>query len=349
MPRPRKPSTQRRTIQCGPLFVLSSLPMAKTAARFIAPMLLLRADTLPDDGRWEYQLKLDGYRAIAFKTRGQLHLRSRNDSDFNSRYPAVLRGLADLPDETVVDGELVAFDEEGRPSFGALQNAAGAPGVTVIYYVFDLLMLSGTDVMAEPMEQRRRRLEQRVLPRLAEPCRYAGPLDAPLPVLIESVKAQGLEGLVAKRRQSRYEPGQRSGAWLKMRINQGQEFVIGGYTRGTTTFDALIFGYYDGDDLIYVARTRSGFTTATRTALFKRFSALETSVCPFVNLPEERSGRWGQGLTKAKMADCQWLRPELVGQFEFLEWTVDDHLRHSRFVALRDDRRPRDVGREPVR
>jgi bifunctional non-homologous end joining protein LigD len=319
--------------------------MAKAAARFVPPMLLLRTDRLLDDGRWEYQLTLDGYRAIAFKTGGTLHLRSRNDSDFSRRYPAVLPGLADLPDETILDGELVAFDEEGRPSFGALQNAA--PGhIAVIYYVFDLLMLAGKDVMAEPLERRRALLEARVLPRLGEPCRYAGPLQAPLPVLIESVKAQGLEGLVAKRRGSRYEPGQRSGAWMKMRINQGQEFVIGGYTRGTTTFDALIFGYYEGTDLIYVARTRSGFTNATRTQLFKKFRGLQTATCPFVNLPEEKSGRWGQGLTKAKMADCQWLRPELVGQFEFLEWTAENHLRHSRFVALREDRRAKDVHRE---
>jgi bifunctional non-homologous end joining protein LigD len=319
--------------------------MAKAAARFVPPMLLLRTDRLLDDGRWEYQLKLDGYRAIAFKTGGTLHLRSRNDSDFSRRYPAVLPGLADLPDETILDGELVAFDEEGRPSFGALQNAA--PGhIAVIYYVFDLLMLAGKDVMAEPLERRRALLEARVLPRLEEPCRYSGPLEAPLPVLIELVKAQGLEGLVAKRRGSRYEPGQRSGAWMKMRINQGQEFVIGGYTRGTTTFDALIFGYYEGTDLIYVARTRSGFTAATRAQLFKRFRGLETATCPFVNLPEEMSGRWGQRLTKAKMADCQWLRPELVGQFEFLEWTGDNHLRHSKFIALREDKSAKAVVRE---
>lgn len=322
--------------------------MAKAAARFVAPMLLLRTDNLPDDGRWEYQLKLDGYRAIAFKTRGTVQLRSRNDSDFSRRYAAVVRGLANLPDETILDGELVAFDHEGRPSFGALQNA-GPGEVPVIYYVFDLLMLGGTDVMSEPLERRRALLEARVLPTLAEPCRYAGPLDAPLPVLIESVKAQGLEGLVAKRRASRYEPGQRSGAWMKMRINQGQEFVIGGYTRGTTTFDALVFGYYEGKDLIYVARTRSGFTAATRAQLFKRFRGLETATCPFVNLPEAKSGRWGQGLTKAKMAECQWLRPELVGQFEFLEWTAENHLRHSRFIALREDRQARDVRRESPR
>jgi DNA ligase D-like protein (predicted ligase) len=315
------------------------------AARFIPPMLLLRTDRLPDDPRWLYQLKLDGYRAIAFKRNGVLHLRSRNDNDFSVRYPGVVKGLAKLPDDTVVDGELVAFDESGRPSFNALQNYGSAPAV-VVYYVFDVMVLSGRDVTREPLEQRRKLLEQKILPKLAEPVRYASPLDAGLAVLVESVKAQGLEGLVAKRRDSRYEPGLRSGAWMKMRVNQGQEFVIGGYTHGTKTFDALIFGYYEGKDLIYVARTRNGFTPATRVALSKRFKGLEMDECPFVNLPEEKSGRWGQGLTKAKMAECQWLKPVLVGQFEFLEWTADNHLRHTKFVGLREDKKAKDVGRE---
>ena len=160
------------------------------------------------------------------------------------------------------------------------------------------------------------------------------------------MKVQRLEGLVAKRRDSRYEPGLRSGAWMKMRINQGQEFVIGGYTVGTKTFDALIIGYYEGDRLIYTARTRNGFTPAVREQLFRRFRLLKAAECPFVNLPEATSGRWGQGLTKAKMADCRWLKPVLVGQFEFLEWTSDDHLRHTRFIGLREDKFPREVRRE---
>jgi bifunctional non-homologous end joining protein LigD len=134
---------------------------------------------------------------------------------------------------------------------------------------------------------------------------------------------------------------------MKMRVNRGQEFVIGGYTRGTGTFDALVFGYYEGKALIYVARTRNGFTPATREKIFKKCRGLEIDECPFANLPEARSGRWGQGLTRAKMAECQWLEPVLVGQFEFLEWTADDHLRHSKFVGLRDDIRAQDVGREP--
>lgn len=313
-------------------------------ARFIEPMLLLRTEKLPDDPlRWEYQLKLDGYRAIAFKTGGKVHLRSRNDHDFSRRYPGVVRGLASLPDETVIDGELLAFDEEGRPSFDALQN--GASTATVVYFVFDALVLGGRDIRGETLDTRRGLLERRIVPTLAEPVRYIGGLEADLRDLVHSVKAEGLEGLVAKRRDSRYEAGLRSGAWLKMRVNRGQEFVIGGYTVGGRTFDALIFGYYDGDRLLYAARTRNGFTPAARQSLIRRFSPLRIDDCPFVNLPESKSGRWGQGLTKAKMADCRWLKPILVGQFEFLEWT-GNHLRHARFIALREDKPPREVRRE---
>lgn len=318
---------------------------ATGSARFIAPMLLLRTDSLPSGEQWLYELKLDGYRAIAFKRNGTIHLRSRNDNDFSARYPAVVKALAKLPDNTVIDGEVVAFDEEGRPSFNALQNYGSSPA-PVVYYVFDVMVLARQDVMREPLSKRRELLEKKILTRLAEPIRYSAPLDADLPVLIQSVKLHGFEGLVAKRRTSVYEPGLRTGAWMKMRVNRGQEFVIGGYTRGTKTFDALIFGYYERDKLIYVARTRNGFTPATRAQLFKRFKGLEISECPFVNLPEAKSGRWGQGLTKAKMAECVWLKPVLVGQFEFLEWTSDNHLRHSKFVGLREDKSAKDVVRE---
>jgi ATP-dependent DNA ligase len=120
----------------------------------------------------------------------------------------------------------------------------------------------------------------------------------------------------------------------------------GGYTHGTKTFDALVFGVYEQDKLTYVARTRNGFTPATRTARFKKLRALETTECPFANLPEPKGGRWGQGLTAAKMKECVWLKPVLVAQIDFLEWTGDNHLRHSTFVGLREDRDPKHVRRE---
>ena len=168
-----------------------------------------------------------------------MHLRSRNDNDFNTRYPTVVRGLAKLPNETVIDGELIAIGDDGRPSFNALQNY-GSANTPILYLVFDVLVLDGRDLTGETLERRREVLERKIVPTLVDPVRYTGALDASLRDLIHSVKAQGVEGLVAKRRDSRYEPGLRSGAWMKMRINQGQEFVIGGYTFGTKTFDALI-------------------------------------------------------------------------------------------------------------
>jgi bifunctional non-homologous end joining protein LigD len=309
------------------------------------PMLLLSTEKLPQGPDWLYEIKLDGYRALAIKTGGRVQLRSRNDNDFTTRYAPITAALRGLTDETVVDGEVVALDEEGRPSFHLLQNFPKSRA-HLAFFVFDVLILQGRDVTGETLEQRRRLLEKHVLTRLTEPIRYSPELKENLADLVHSVKLEGLEGLVAKRRSSRYEPGRRSGAWRKMRVNRGQEFVIGGYTPSNSNFDALIFGYYDGGNLRYVARTRNGFTPSTRQEVFKRLKPLEIRECPFANLPEARSGRWGAGLTAAKMKTCRWLKPVLVGQFEFAEWTPDHHLRHSRFITLRDDKEPKTVLRE---
>jgi len=320
------------------------MPDRKRKAAFIDPMLLLRTEKLPEGRQWLIELKFDGYRALAIKSGGKVQLRSRNDKDFSTRYAGIVKALASMPDESVIDGEVVALDAAGRPSFNLLQNYGS--GVPLHYFIFDLLILKGEDVMAETLLRRRELLEKHVFPRMSEPIRYSPLLEGTLKDLIHSVKVQGLEGLVAKQRDSRYEPGLRSGAWQKMRVNRGQEFVIGGYTVGGTTFDALVFGYYGGGGLIYAARTRNGFTPKLRAELMKKFKVLETRECPFVNLPEKKAGGWGAGLTAAKMEECRWLRPQLVGQFEFVEWTADGHLRHSRFMALREDKKAKDVRRE---
>lgn len=306
-------------------------------------MLLLAEPTLPEG--WLYELKLDGYRALAAKAGGKVYLRSRNDKDFTLKFPTITTALAALPENTVVDGEVVALDEQGLPSFNLLQNSLGGR-VPIVFYVFDVLFLDGRNVMRETLTARRGLLERSVLPFLAEPLRYSARLNAPLDVLIAHVKEYGFEGLVAKHPSSTYEAGKRSGAWRKLRINRGQEFVIGGYTPGNHGFDALIFGYYDKEGLRFAAKTRNGFTPATRTALTKKMRPLITKHCPFVGVPEKRAGRWGQGLTAEKMKDCIWLKPKLVGQFEFVEWTPDDHLRHSKYVGLREDKDPKTVVRE---
>jgi DNA ligase D-like protein (predicted ligase) len=321
------------------------MPKKNARAGFIEPMLLQRTEKLPEGPEWLIELKLDGYRALAIKSGGKVQLRSRNDNDFDSRYPGIVKALAAMPDETVIDGEVVALDQDGRPSFNTLQNH-GSAAVPLHFFIFDLLMLHGRDVMAEPLVKRRELIEKHVLPNLADPIRYSPILEATLADLIRSVKEQGLEGLVAKRCDSKYEPGLRSGAWQKMRVNQGQEFVIAGYTPSLKNFDALVIGYYEGAKLIYAARTRNGFTPPARAELFKKIKPLEIKECPFANLPEKKAGRWGAGLTAEKMVECRWLKPHLVGQFEFVEWTSDGHLRHSKFVGVREDKKAKDVWRE---
>jgi ATP-dependent DNA ligase len=241
-------------------------------------MLLLRAEKLPQGIDWAYEIKLDGYRAIALKTGGKVQLRSRNDNDFSGQYPSIIEALRAMPDNTVLDGEVVALDAKGKPSFNLLQNYGSSKG-PLVFFLFDVLILSGRDVMSETLDRRRTLLEQQILPKLKEPIRFSPQLNASLTDLIASVKDQRFEGLVAKKRTSHYEPGLRSGAWQKMRVNLGQEFVIGGYTFGGKTFDALVFGYYDAGKLIYAARTRNGFTPATRAGLMNRFKDLESDLC----------------------------------------------------------------------
>src|SRR5450432_2073995 len=153
------------------------MPNRKVKANFVDPMLLLSTDKLPTGERWAYEIKLDGYRAVGFKTEGKVHLRSRNDNDFNARYPSIAKALVSLPNETVVDGEVVALDAEGKPSFNTLQNL-GSSGAPLFYFIFDLLVLSGRDVMGEPLSKRLELLEGKVLPKLAEPIRYSPRLSA---------------------------------------------------------------------------------------------------------------------------------------------------------------------------
>jgi ATP-dependent DNA ligase len=160
------------------------------------------------------------------------------------------------------------------------------------------------------------------------------------------IKSHGLEGIVAKRADSFYQPGSRTGVWCKQRFNRSQEFVIGGYVPSHLGIDSLVVGVYRGKNLYYAARVRAGFVPATRRQVFEAIRHLTTTNCPFVNLPEKEPGRWGQGLTAEKMQECIWLKPEGVAEIAFLEWTGADHLRHAKFIRLRDDKDPRQVMRE---
>jgi DNA ligase D-like protein (predicted ligase) len=272
-----------------------------------------------------------------------IQLFSRNNNNLNSRFPVIAETLAGLPNETLIDGEIVALDDAGRPAFNLLQNEGTDPDV--YYYAFDALIYRGRSLLTRPLDERRKVLAA-VLADVDDPVRTAVTLAAPVSDLMAAVKRFGLEGIVAKRRGSHYESGRASGAWLKVRVSAGQELVVGGYLPGARPFDALLVGYYNGSALHFVAKVRTGFTAKAKAEIAARFAGLEGEKCPFDNLPERKNARGGLALTMEAMKQCRWLKPKLVVQVAFTEWTLNGHLRHASFVALRDDKDPRDVVHE---
>ena len=319
---------------------LRSLPKKKAA--FVEPMECLSVSKLPDGPQWLYEIKLDGYRALAVQSNG-VTLFSRRRKSLNRQFPYIVEALASLPAGTVVDGELVGLDDSGRPDFNLLQNyQAGASRIH--YYFFDLLCYRDRDLTRLPLFERRALLKSLTI--RDKRVRIADFVQASATALLLAVRQQGLEGIVGKRKDSLYEPGKRSGAWIKYRVNRGQELVIGGYMPGAHGVDSIIVGYYKGDALIYVARVRNGFVPASRRSVFEQLRPLVTPTCSFANLPDTRKSRWGDALDAETMKKCVWVTPELVARIEFLEWTEADHLRHSKFMGLRDDKDARSVVKE---
>ena len=311
---------------------------------FFEPMQCLIVSKLPEGPGWSYEIKLDGYRAQALCAGKTAQLLSRNGKDLGHRFPAILSGLAAaFPKGSVVDGELVALDPSGKPSFSLIQNSATS-GAPIVFFAFDLLQLEGMDLTRKPLSERRELLRSSL--QQSESVQLSESFQVPAEQMLALVRSHGLEGVVAKRLSSSYEQGKRSGAWAKMRVELSQELVIGGYTPGTHGIDAVLAGFYCDGQLYFCGSVRAGFVPASRRTLHTKLTPLQTAVCPFANLPEVSAGRWAQDLTATKMKSCIWVRPETVAQFRFLEWTPSDHLRHASFVALRDDKDPHVVVKE---
>jgi ATP-dependent DNA ligase len=193
---------------------------------------------------------------------------------------------------------------------------------------------------------RRRELLENLLGVPEEALRLSPLLRAPSGHVLEAVRKLGLEGVVGKQTGSLYEPGKRSGAWIKHRTNLEQEFVIGGYIPGARGFDALLVGVYENKEFIFVAKVKDGFVRRIRDEIFPALKKLRIVHCPFKNLPEKRPSRWGESLTVEKMNQCRWVTPKLVCQVQFVEWTDAGHLRHCSFIGMRDDKKPAEVVRE---
>jgi bifunctional non-homologous end joining protein LigD len=319
--------------------------------QFVEPMKAALTETLPRGAEWIYELKFDGVRALALKDRNGVRLMSRNAKEFTARFPEIIEALEQLPaKEAMLDGEIVALDEQGRSSFQLLQanQLPGSSRPAIFYYVFDLVQLDGKDFTGLPL-LKRKAIAQELLSGLPDVVRFSSGIQADSERLLREMKARGLEGLIAKCKDSPYEIGRRSGVWRKFKWTNEQEFVIGGYTppRGTRShFGAILVGYYDRGQLRFASKVGTGFDQKLLKSLFDKFRKLTQPECPFVNLPEKPGAGGRGGLLRSEMKRCTWLQPKLVCQIRFAEWTRDHHLRQPAFLGLREDKRPEEVVRE---
>jgi bifunctional non-homologous end joining protein LigD len=324
----------------------------------IVPMLSQTGELPPDPGRWSFEVKWDGVRAIAYVQPGRLRLESRNLNEITDAYPEVRGLLAELGmHEAVLDGEIVTFDysdpAQPRPSFERLQRRmhVTTPAAVrrlmsshpVVYAIFDLLFLDGHSLMELPYRERRERLEALELggPAWRVPTVHTGQGEA----LLEATREQGLEGIMAKRLDSCYEPGRRTGAWLKIKHTMRQELVIGGWIPGegrrTERIGALLMGYYDGERFVYAGRVGTGFTERSLSELQKRLEPYRRPSSPFA----ARTGAKASGRTKGSAIprNAVFVEPCVVAEIELREWTSEGVMRAPSFKGTREDRAPREV------
>jgi bifunctional non-homologous end joining protein LigD len=336
--------------------LLKKLPSAK--ARFINPMKARLVDDPPSTGDWSYELKFDGFRAIAVKNGAKVNLISRNKNELRSRFPGIAEAVEALPlNECVIDGEIVALDEAGRSSFQLLQGIEmGDQPPPMCFYVFDLMQLNGRSLVRLPLIARKEVLAK-ICEQVSDPIRYSGEIGRDAKPLLPEIKRRGLEGLIGKLRDSVYEPGRRSGAWIKIKVLNEQEFMIGGYTPpggARKHFGAILVGYYESGTgrsvknprLLFAGKVGTGFDEKTLSTLIKRFRAEEAETCPFADLPSRQGGQWVQGITPLIMKQMHWINPKFVAQIKFAEWTRDGKLRQPVFLGLREDKKPEEVVRE---
>src|SRR5437667_10997164 len=289
-------------------------------------------DKVFNSADWMWEPKLDGYRALALIDGDGVKLRSRRGLELGGDFARLADELGNqLIESMVLDGEIVAFDASGKPSFGAMQNRGGTTE-RAVFYCFDLLYFAGVDLRGARYTDRRRYLAQCLLPSPRVQLVHAVEDGV---ALHEAAMATGLEGVVGKRKDSTYEAGKRSTAWLKVKATNTADFVVGGYTKGKgarAPLGALLVGYWDGDKLRYASHVGSGFTDKTLAQTQARLESLQTKKLPFSEKPPLNG-------------PTVWLEPELVAEVKFQDWTKDGYLRAPVFLRLRDDIEPKEVRR----
>ena len=315
------------------------------ALRFVKPMKATAVTHLPGGAEWIYEVKWDGYRVLALKNADNVRLFSLKERDLTTDFPGVVEAVRGIKAETaVIDGEVVALDSKGCPSFQALQSrATSGRERQIVYYAFDLLNFNGDDWTKTRLRERKRKLRD-VLS--GSNVRYNADLTGEPKTIIRTIQEAGLEGIVAKQRDSLYRAGTRVDSWLKFKIDKSQELVIGGYKPDGQTFQSILAGYYKNKKLLFAGKVRQGFNPAIRRRLWEAMRPIITNECPFDNLPSSRKSHFGEGITIDEMKELCWLKPKLVAQVSFTEWTNYGLLRHATFHGLREDKEAQQVIRE---
>lgn len=312
---------------------------------FFTPMLATLVDEPFDDPGWEYEVKWDGYRALAFLNKSETELRSRNNKSFNDKFYPVFDAVKSWGIEAVIDGEIVVVDDKGISNFNSLQNWRSEADGQLLYYVFDVLWLNGKNLMELTLKERKAIL-QTLIPE--ESIIKSGfSMEARGTEFFEVAKTMGLEGIIAKRSDSVYYPGDRSKNWLKIKVQKRQEVVIAGYTRNEGTsklFSALLLGAYQDGKLQYVGKVGTGFNNKQQKEMLELFKPLTTKKSPFQQIPDyNKPSRFRPNPPDAS---ATWLEPKLVCEINFAEITEEGVFRHPSFVAMREDKNPKDVVKE---
>jgi bifunctional non-homologous end joining protein LigD len=327
--------------------LLDHVPASKFPTKMI-PMLATLVDKPFDRQGWLYEVKWDGYRALAFLNAGSVELKSRNDKSFTKKYYPVTRALKDWKLNAVIDGEIVVVGENGISDFEALQNWRSEADGYLLYYVFDILWLEGRDLTGLPLTERKKILQSLVpensIIKMSESFEEAGL------TFFKAAKKMGLEGIMAKRADSTYHAGDRTRDWLKIKAMKRQEMVIGGFTKNEASsklFSALLVGVFDGKKLVYTGKVGTGFSDHTQRELMNQFTKLTIEKSPFAHPPDiNKPTRFQQ---KPPRATATWLKPVLVCEVSFTEMTADGVMRHPSFEGMRIDKKATDVVRETAK
>lgn len=313
--------------------IIESYPKVKHPWQ-VKPMLCTLIDDPFSKEGWLFEIKWDGYRAIASKDDDDVAFYSRANNDFKEHYPAIAEALRALKHNVILDGEIMVMDKDGVPHFEALQNWRRDPQGNLYYYVFDILWCDGHDIRDMPLIERKKALKS-VLPESGM-IRYSDHFETEGTKLFEEMRRKGLEGIVAKKADSPYRENNRGEAWLKIKTHLRQEVVIGGFTeprKGRKYLGALIVGIYDGDQLVYTGHSGGGIPDNQRKLLREKLEKIERKTSPFTTEPKPN-------------APVHWVRPEFVVEMSFSEWTNDGRMRHPVFEGMRADKKPMQVHRE---